>query len=138
MKNGEKNRYMKKAECSKIKRNGNRTWQIEHETQWWKSRNTEMNLERSHLRHFSIFLGWFFFSVYKKYCIVELRIGNCFHVGIHRAVVVKGCPLIGGCPVIIQKAWQWIIMGNELRRCHTLCMLNISLVDFKKEYAHSQ
>jgi hypothetical protein len=51
---------------------------------------------------------------------------------VHRACPCErsGCPLNGGCQVIIGKTRPWNIGGNDPNTLKT------SFVDFKKRYAH--
>jgi hypothetical protein len=40
---------------------------------------------------------------------------------------------MGGCRIIIGKAWSWTIVGSVFVECHDSCTLNISLVNSLKE-----
>ena len=45
-------------------------------------------------------------------------------------VLHRGCPLYGGCLVIIRKASQWTIVGNVLGKCDASFTLRTSFIDF--------
>ena len=48
-------------------------------------------------------------------------------------VADRGGPLVGGCQVIIRKAWSWTIVGDVFGECHAPCTSNTPFVVFEEE-----